>query len=188
MYSRILSGKTKPRLESFKALAKRVWFCLSFLRLLPHVVWHLLMRRSNALNGDIARWRRILFGHKAEQGYILAFAKLMTFYPEFRNVFFYRACCASRILVPLCKPMSKLHMLTKDIGPGLYIQHGFATSNSVKSVGKDCWINQQVTIGYFNSSDAPVLADEVTDHAGAKFIGAVSIGSRSIIGANAVVT
>jgi serine O-acetyltransferase len=53
--------------------------------------------------------------------------------------------------------MNTLFIYTKDIGPGLYIQHGFATIISAKSIGKDCWINQQVTIGYSNATDCPVV-------------------------------
>ncbi|HQO47908.1 MAG TPA: serine acetyltransferase, partial [Paludibacteraceae bacterium] len=80
-----------------------------------------------------------------------------------------------------------LFIYTKDIGPGLYIQHGFATIISAKSIGKDCWINQQVTIGYSNATDCPVLGDNVTIPAGAKIIGKVHIGDNSTAGANAVV-
>lgn len=57
----------------------------------------------------------------------------------------------------------------------------------MRGFGRDCWINQQVTIGYHNRTDAPVLGDNVRVHAGAKVIGAVRVGDHAIIGANAVV-
>ncbi|WP_429394402.1 serine O-acetyltransferase [Mucilaginibacter lappiensis] len=82
--------------------------------------------------------------------------------------------------------MNTLFIHTQDIGPGLYIQHGFATIITAKSIGKDCWINQQVTIG-FNGADSPVIKDNVTIRAGAKVIGNVTVGGNSIVGANAVV-
>lgn len=83
--------------------------------------------------------------------------------------------------------MNTLYILTNDIGPGLFIQHGFATVIAAKSIGKNCWINQQVTIGYSTASDTPVIGDHVTVNAGAKIIGNLKMGDHSIAGANAVV-
>jgi serine O-acetyltransferase len=54
-------------------------------------------------------------------------------------------------------------------------------------MGENCWINQQVTIGYSNATDRPTLANNVTVSAGAKVIGKLSVGENSIVGANAVV-
>ena len=71
-------------------------------------------------------------------------------------------------------------------GGGLYIQHGFSTIISAKSIGKNCYINQQVTIGY-EGVDAPIIGDGVRVCAGAKVVGRCSVGNDAIIGANAVV-
>jgi serine O-acetyltransferase len=83
--------------------------------------------------------------------------------------------------------MNTLFIYTQTIGGGLFIQHGFSTIISAKSIGQNCWINQQVTIGFTNSADAPTIADNVYVAAGAKVFGDISIGSNVIIGANAVV-
>ena len=69
----------------------------------------------------------------------------------------------------------------------MYIQHGFSTIISAKSIGEKCWINQQVTIEYSNLSDAPTIGNGVRITAGAKVFGDITIGDNSIIGANAVV-
>ena len=76
---------------------------------------------------------------------------------------------------------------TKDIGPGLFIQHGYGTAINCAKIGRNCWINQQVTIGFLNDTDKPTLGDDVTIYAGAKVLGNVRIGDKSIVGANAVV-
>ena len=83
--------------------------------------------------------------------------------------------------------MDSLYILTNDIGPGLFIQYGFATVIAAKSIGRNCWINQQVTVGYTTSTDTPVIGDHVTINAGAKIIGNLKMGDHSIAGANAVV-
>lgn len=84
--------------------------------------------------------------------------------------------------------MPNLFINTKNIGPGLFIQHGFSTMISASKIGKNCRINQQVTIGYSHKkTDSPIIGDNVLIGAGAKVIGAVTIGNNSKVGANAVV-
>ena len=111
----------------------------------------------------------------------------MTFYPEYRSLFYHRLGWIGKILYPLCRPMPTLYIYTKDIGPGLFIQHGFATIISAEKIGQNCWINQQVTIGFLNDTDCPTIGNNVTIYAGAKVIGNVRVGDNSIVGANAVV-
>jgi serine O-acetyltransferase len=111
----------------------------------------------------------------------------MSFYPEYRNLFYKRIGKIHLTINWLCPKMNTLFIATNDIGPGLFIQHGFATIIAAKSIGKDCWINQQVTIGYSNKTDTPELGDNVVVNAGAKIIGKVKVGNNSIVGANAVV-
>jgi serine O-acetyltransferase len=83
--------------------------------------------------------------------------------------------------------MPSLYIYTADIGPGLFIQHGFATIISARKVGRNCSINQQVTIGYTNDDDCPTIGDNVIINAGAKVLGDIVVGNNSILGANAVV-
>lgn len=161
---------------------------LGGLLLLPH---GMVLARSPArplLEADIRRWCDILYPDepallRGQAGFL----RLMLRHPEFRNLFYHRAGTVARLFAWLCRPMDTLYITTPDIGPGLYIQHGFATIISARRIGRDAWINQQVTIGYSNRDDAPTLGDGVTIHAGAKVIGAVHVGDRSKVGANAVV-
>ena len=111
----------------------------------------------------------------------------MTRFREYRNLFYHRLGGIGDVLSPLCRPLPSLYLATADIGPGLFIQHGFSTIIAAKRIGKNCWINQQVSIGYSNSSDCPTIGDSVWICAGAKVFGNVTIGSNSTVGANAVV-
>lgn len=90
-----------------------------------------------------------------------------------------------RVLFPL---KETLEIGCSKIGKNLYIQHGFATQISAQSIGDNCWINQQVTIGYSFDNKPPVIGNGVRISAGAKVIGDIYIGNNAIIGANAVVT
>ncbi len=83
--------------------------------------------------------------------------------------------------------METLYINVKEIGPRLFIQHGFATNISAKSIGSDCWINQQVTIGYTFDPEPPVIGNGVRVSAGAKIVGQITLGDNCIVAANAAV-
>ena len=77
--------------------------------------------------------------------------------------------------------------MTGKIGGGLFIQHGFSTYIAAESIGENCWINQQVTIGYKDNTTPPVIGNNVTITCGAKVLGPITIADNVTIGANAVV-
>lgn len=98
----------------------------------------------------------------------------------------------SVFLKVLLKPSSlfnslNLYINCSDIEGGLFIEHGFSTIIACKHIGKNCWINQQVTIGYSDIKNKPFIGNDVSIKAGAKIIGGVTIGDDVVIGANAVV-
>ena len=84
--------------------------------------------------------------------------------------------------------METLYINTPEIGPRLFIQHGFATNISALKIESDCWINQQVTIGvFFCIKNLPTIGNGVRISAGAKVIGNIKIEDNVIIAANAAV-
>lgn len=136
---------------------------------------------------DLARWKKI---HHLSCGDHMAIATLLWFFPEFRNLFLYRNTGRyffrfwTKLIYP---PMDTLFIQTKEIGGGLYIQHGFATMISAESIGENCWINQQVTIGYNGPGRPPIIGNNVMVTCGAKVLGSITVGDNAIIAANAVV-
>ena len=121
--------------------------------------------------------------------------RLIVAYPEFRTLFCYRVAKERRLgvrmlleLAKLCyRPLESLYIVTPAIGPGLFIQHGFSTIIGAKSLGENCWVNQQVTIGFSSVDDCPTLGDNVSIKAGAIVIGDITIGDNAVVGAGAVV-
>lgn len=151
-----------------------------------HVYAYLHSIHKETITTDINRWTEVLHwkGNTIEN-----LKKLIYYKPEFRNLFYYRLQSKFvRILSLVAKPMSTLFIWTENIGPGLFIQHGFATVIAAKSIGKNAWINQQVTIGYKDDTAAPIIGDNVSICAGAIVLGDILVGNNSTIGANAVVT
>lgn len=168
-----------------------LWLVLamSSLRLIPHMLVMRFGSGKPVIAADMDRWAQIYMrkapvtiGEK-----LYAFSFLMTHYKEFRNLFYYRTGMLGKIFQPLCRPLSTLIIQVGKMGPGLFIQHGFATIISADEIGSNCWINQQVTIGWRDKSGNPRIGDNVTINAGAKVIGKIMIGSNSTVGANAVV-
>lgn len=76
------------------------------------------------------------------------------------------------------------------IGPGLAIAHyGTIVISSGCQIGSNCRIHAGVNIGANGGkSKAATIGDNVYIGPGAKIVGDVVIGNRSVIGANAVVT
>jgi serine O-acetyltransferase len=173
-----------------KAMLKGLILVLSSIRLAPHLCVMLLSSNRDLIIADMARWGEICHLGRSESIFqrLILFFKLMTFFREFRNIFYFRSGMAGRIFSIFCGPLGTLSLNSKKIGPGLFIQHGYDTSVSADEIGENCWINQQVTIGYTNDTDRPTIGDNVTIHAGAKIIGNVTIGNNSKVGANSVVT
>ena len=84
--------------------------------------------------------------------------------------------------------MESLQIYADQIGANLYIEHGVGTIISARSIGDNCWINQQVTIGYNLTGNAPTIKNGVRICAGAKVLGNIVVNDNVIIGANAVLT
>lgn len=153
-------------------------------RAAPALVLYLRSPRRQVIDRDARRWVECLqAGHQGE-GVGRQLAWLLAAFPEFRNLFLYRLGPVGNLLRPLYRPVSTLHIKARDIGPGLFIQHGFATIIVAERIGADCWINQQVTLGHVYDRGAPVIGDRVTIASGAVVIGPVHVGDDATVGAN----
>ena len=73
------------------------------------------------------------------------------------------------------RPLYSLYIFTVDFGLSLFIQHGFSAVINARSIGSDCYINQQVTIGSSWAADSPTLGNGVRLTAGAKVLGDVTL-------------
>lgn len=165
----------------------KLYFVLNLFRLLPAYLTISISKNKSWIWADIERYCCL---DKLNGGRFYVFGLLVLRKPEIRNQIINRLKQTSRVQAALFrmlfKPLVTLYINTSQIGEGLYIQHGFSTIISAKSIGKNCFINQQVTIGY-EGDKSPVIGDNVRICAGAKVIGGVHVGDGAIIGANAVV-
>ena len=174
------------------SLGKRLLAVINYPRMLPVYLCVLCSKQKHLIKKDIARWNQI------NQNNLSFFESLnwyMTYNKEFRNLLGHRLrhpaysfdCLVHYgILRLLWKPMESLFIYTKEIGGGLFIQHGFATIINAKKIGENCRIYQQVTIGC-KDGGTPVLEDNVSVTCGAIVLGGITMHANSLAAAGAVV-
>lgn len=162
---------------------------VSSIRLMPHLLVLKTSRRRDIIQADLAYWAGTLRlkTPKTRVDFALLFLHLMTFNPEFRNLFYLRAGKITWPLLWMCPRLGSLRIDSPDIGPGLFIQHGENTFVSADSIGANCWIGRHVVVGMSNETDQPTIGDNVRIYPGAKIIGKIKIGNNATIGMNTVV-
>jgi serine O-acetyltransferase len=177
---------------SYRQVLKSFVTVAGAIKAIPLLIPYALTTKRSFIRHDVQSWLRAL---KIRQShFLLGLLQLLGHYPEFRTLYYYRlrygnllAAALSVCFCLLYKGQTTLYLECPDIGPGLFLQHAFSTTIGAESIGRNCWINQQVTIGYRDDTQAPIIGDDVTIYAGAKVLGPIRIGHRVTIGANAVV-
>lgn len=169
---------------------KRLFVALACWRFAFHWLYYKTAFNRVAMEEDFRRNIR-QFLHKDQLNFF-TFCELLTFYVMVRNIFYarvaYRHHFYAKFLALFARPLPLLDISsTAEIGGGLIVQHGYGTIIAPRKIGKNCWVNQGVTIGYTNDDDCPTLGDNVTVYAGAKILGDVHVGNNVVVAANAVV-
>ena len=165
----------------------RLLLCIvCFPLLVPHLICFMLIGGlgGGKIRKDLERYNTIC--QIDIEWIFFSFIYCLLFIKTFRNVFYYR-CRYLRFFLLYLRPMPTCEISTKEIGPGLFIEHGGSTYISAKKIGTNFYINQCATVGYSNYTDHPVIGDNVSVKAGAKVFGKCVIGKNVKIGANAVV-
>ncbi len=176
-----------------KKIIKNIWFYFKIVVFSPLLIPYLLTSEKEIINQDIIRWVECL--NMEEKPLNIQLLKLLQNAPEYRNLFYFRlfkgnpsAKIAMYIFKLIYRPCSNFFLDDScNIGGGLFIQHGFSTI-IMANIGKNGWINQQVTIGYKDKTGRPTIGNNVRITAGAKVLGNITLGDNVVVGANAVVT
>lgn len=160
-------------------------FGFNYIRCLPHLFFFLILPQKKIITTDIKVW--LEYFHKPfgiKKGLIF----LLGFQQEYRNLFYERIGGVSFFLRFFCPPLSTFRFYDiPEIGEGFFIQHGWNTRITANSIGKNCWVNQNVSIVYAGEGKRPTIKDNVQIRIGAIILGDVTIGNNAIIGAGAVV-
>jgi|WetSurMetagenome_2_1015567.scaffolds.fasta_scaffold750561_1 serine O-acetyltransferase len=169
---------------------KEIRIHLNVIRILPALIAYLLSPEKITIRQDIAVFIKDYNIEKLKYSFWKNLQYLMLFYPEYRNLYYYRIKKGSFLLSKLIEPfyprLATFDIVTDSIGSGLLITHGYCTLIYAKSIGENCRIFHEVTIGSLKG-DSPTIGDNVVINPGAKISGNIRIGNNSIIGANSVV-
>ncbi len=122
-------------------------------------------------------------------------------YPGFHAIFWHRINhvlwelglpVVPRLLSHIARFLTgiEIHPAAK-IGPGFFIDHGMGVViGETAEVGENCLLYQGVTLGGTGKEKGkrhPTLKNNVVVGAGAKILGAITVGNNVIIGANSVI-
>lgn len=146
------------------------------------------------LDSDLRRfWKRrtgrlLPEPHVSRKGYLPAFWHMFVSRNEFRAVVYMRLGRYGKLIAPLMPPppACSLPMPAANVGPGLFIEHGWAMVLDAAKVGENLWINQNVTVGWGRGGQ-PTIGNNVRIGCGAIVLGGIHIGDNVNIGAGAVV-
>lgn len=190
--SQNLSAARVTDQASRRASAVRLYWSIRKAFSLPLLLLLLSTDQGTLIRLDAEKWIDVLLT-RCYRG-LPDLLYLLSKYPEFRSLFYFRlsrgnlfGAVTSLMAQTLFKPCQTLYLTSPEIGPGFFIQHGYATAVSAHRIGKNCSINQCAAIGWTDRSRPPILGDNVHVKNGAKVLGPITIGDNVTIGANAVV-
>lgn len=166
-----------------------LWF-FTCLRFIFHIMIYYIHPKHEILCNERNTWIKVI--RNTDTYSIKDFIWLLRFVPEYRNVFYFRiGTLISRVLsiIALGRRQLFLNTASKRVGTGLIIQHGFSTIVEAESIGENCQIWHNVTVGtnISHSGNKPTIGSNVKICAGAIVIGKIRIGDNVTIGAGSVV-
>ena len=145
----------------------------------------------DVVNADIERWKTELNLRNNSASYNLVL--LLTFHPQFRNLFLFRQKIHSNLIQSICPRDNSLHIADdcESIeGGGLFFEHAYSSIIEVKHIGKGCLLRQLSTLGVKTANrhdERPWIGDNVDFGANVTVIGNIRIGNNAVIGAGSVV-
>lgn len=163
------------------------------LAVLPLLWTYRLTDQQGVIDSDCERWADLLWMGPDQRFRLLG--RFLFAFPEFRSVYYHRlsfgnpaGVLAGRLAAHVWKGVPGIDLSGTPIGPGLFISHGQATILSAERIGANLQVHQGVTVGWdYRGDRRPIIGDDVFIGAGAKVLGAVTVGDGARIGANAVV-
>jgi len=161
-------------------------FRIKCLLSIPFYLWFRLGDYGCLLE-ELRRWEEVLPVVKYKNDFF-AFIRMFAAFPEYRSLFLFRVGLYDfRFLISHQKT---LHIISDSevLGKGLVFQHGFSSIIFPESLGENCQIWHNVTIGRARDKGArPKIGNNVRVCAGAILLGDITIGDNVTIAAGCVV-
>lgn len=157
---------------------------------LPLLLKYQKSPNKHLIDADIIRWGEELNLLGTTSSKLIY---LLTFRPQFRNLFFFRIKSHSNFLMRICPPDTTISIADdcENIeGGGIYFEHAIATRIGVNHIGYGCRFRQLTTLGVKSKNrhhERPWIGNNVDFGVNVTCIGNVHIGDNAIIAAGSVV-
>ena len=162
---------------------KKIVLYLNIIRFWPHILCYLFSKNKQLIKEDLVAYRKE-YGLSESNTYCLL--NLLFHNKSFRSLFYFRIGSLKWLLSLLAHGMQHLTLTKIPIGGGLLLFHAYGTILNAASIGRNCRIVHNVTLGEKNCGK-PVIGDCVEILTNAVIFGDIRIGNNCVIGPGAVV-
>lgn len=162
---------------------KDIIVLLNIIRFFPHIIAFKFCKNRFLIEEDLKAYRK---EYKLTGSNTFILLKLLFHNRSFRSLFYNRIGNAKWFIQFLGKGMQHLTLNNIPIGGGLLLFHAYGTILNADSIGKNCRIVHNVTLGD-KKGGKPTIKDNVEILANAVIAGDLTIGNNCVIGPGAVV-
>jgi serine O-acetyltransferase len=156
---------------------------LNIIRFWPHLIIFMLSKNKKLIYEDLQAYKK---EYSYKQSDIFVLLILLFKNRSFRTLFYHRIGNLKWLIKFLAPGMQNLSLTKTPIGGGLLLFHAYCTIIDAESIGKNCRIVSNVTIGYKNGKRV-TIKDNVEILSNAVIVGGITIGNNCVIGPGAVV-
>lgn len=164
---------------TFKTLV--VW--LNIVRFFSHIILFYVSKNRTLLIEDLQAYKT---EYKITSSTISSLLYFLCFNTSYRSLFYHRIGQLRWFIQFLAPGMQHLRLNKIPIGGGLLLFHAYGTILNATSIGKNCRIVHNVTLGDKNGGK-PIIKDNVEILTNAVITGGITIGDNCVIGPGAVV-
>lgn len=144
-------------------------------------------KRRLLVKCDVEKWKEYT-ELRNEWGFLHSLSYLLVWFREFRNLYYRRiGGILGKILMAIIPGDKTLNITSSPIGGGFFVRHGYSTFVNTKSIGTNCVIHQNTTIGDDGRGGIPTIGNNVYIGTGAIVLGPITIGNNVTIAAGAIV-
>ncbi len=162
---------------------KKIVLYINIFRFFPHLLAFIISKNQSLIIEDIEAYKR---QDNLKSSNLFALLHFLFYHRSFRGLFYHRIGEVKWLIQFLAPPIQNLGFSKTPIGGGLILYHAYGTILNATSIGSNCKIAHNVTLGFKNGL-APTLKDNVEIFAGAIIVGGITIGNNCKIGPAAVV-
>jgi len=162
--------------------------CFPIISFIPICCYFFIERnRKHLVKCDVEKWKEYT-ELKKNWGFLHSLSYLLVWFPEFRNLYYRRVGgILGKILMAIIPGVKTLNITSNPIGGGFFVRHGYSTFVNTKSIGENCIIHQNTTIGDNGKGGIPTIGNNVYIGTGAIMLGPITIGDNVTIAAGAIV-